>query len=156
GQGDPGVCTGGHHASEVWARFKRLRPLLTVHLVLLSQRSPGIGTHLCRQLVLRRFRLYRLRKWYFLTPGKGSEERIRVFSAGPARVLRLLLGTRLADFAADDGLVGRLSWRWHSAGDLPAQLLPVLVSGGTLLVGPPDEFLGLDHKPVEGFLDEGV
>ena len=119
---------------EVWVRFTRLRPLLTLPRVLPGQRSPGIGTHLCRQLVLRRFRFYRLRNWYFLAPGQGSEEGIRVLSAGTARVLRPLPGTRLAYLAADDGLV----------------------PGGTLLVGPPEEFLGLGRKPVEGFLDEGV
>jgi hypothetical protein len=49
-------------------------------------------------------------------------------------VLRPLPGTRLAYLAADDGPV----------------------PGGTLLVGPPEEFLRLGRKPVEGFLDEGV
>jgi hypothetical protein len=78
-----------------------------------------------------------------------------VFPAGTARLLRLLPGTRLAYSAADDGLVGRQSWRCHNAGDLPSRLLPGLVPGGTLLVGPPDEFLGLG-EPVEGFLDEVV
>jgi hypothetical protein len=54
-------------------------------------------------------------------------------------------------------MIGRPRWRWHSAGDLPARLLPGLVLGGAPLVGrPPDEFLGLGRQPVEGLLDEGV
>jgi hypothetical protein len=95
------------------------------------------------------FWLSRLRKGYFLAPGQGSEEWIRVLPAETARVLRFLPGTRLAYIAAEDGLVGRLTWRWHSAGDLPAQLLPGLVPGGMLLVGrPPDALLGFDRRPV--------
>src|SRR5262249_33732606 len=105
--------------------FIRPRPLRTVYLLLLSERSHGVGPNL-PIVILRRLRCYRLRRRYFLAPGKRSEERIRVFPAGTARVLRFLPGTRLAYCAADDGLAGRLSWRWHSAGDLPDQLLRVL------------------------------